>query len=84
MCDVRNMARIFGHGMVWYGMYDTPRRLKIPSLLFPYSLTRLCIFVVLRGRDPFRGAWTVPNSLESVLPSPWVRFNAESLLSFLR
>ena len=25
--------------MVWYGMYDTPQHLKVPSLLIAFSLT---------------------------------------------
>ena len=68
--------------MVWYGMYDTPRRLKIPSLLFAFSISWLCIFVVLRGRDPFRDEWTLPMTPRKCASIPLGPLQCEQPLNF--
>ena len=70
------------HGMVCYGMYDTPRHLKVPSLLIAIFITWCCTFVSFEVATPFETSTGRP--FESVLPSPWVRCNADSLPSFLK
>ena len=59
------------------GMYDTPRHLKVPSLLIAISLSWLCTFVSFEAATPFEAGTGLP--FESVLPSPWGRCNADSL-----
>ena len=55
-------------GMVWYGMYDTPRHMKIPSLLVATSFSLLCTFVSSEVATPF--GTSTRRTFESVLPSP--------------
>ena len=57
-------------------MYDTPRHLKVPSLLIAISLSWLCTFVSFEAATPFEEGTELP--FESVLPSPWGRCNADS------
>ena len=62
------------NGMVWYGMYDTPRANgAYTRLILHTSLLFIVHQEFLRGRDPFRsGLWLYgpKRPFGSVLPAP--------------